>query len=134
MYIDNDGIISSLIGTGSSFHGDLVLSGILHIDGDFTGTIESDGQIIIGAMAKVVCDIRASIVVVGGHFLGTIHASQRVFVLEQAELNGSIFSPRCIVEQGGKINGDLSILPFGAKRKISFSSQPDMQLDQLHAD
>lgn len=134
MYVENDHIISSLIGSGSHFRGNLVLSGILHINGDFTGSIESDGQVIIGNEAKVACDIQAAVVVIGGSFLGTIRTNQKVFVLENADVNGNIFSPRCIVEKGSKINGELFILPPKEKREYERSQAAFTPIDHSYAD
>ncbi len=120
MYTEREGIITSLVGAGSHFKGTLVLSGILHVDGYYTGNIESDGQVIIGRSAKVVCDVVAARVVVGGEFLGTITATEKVFILEHAEVNGRIHAPRCVVESGGKINGELSIMSIKHRKTSNY--------------
>jgi len=70
-------IVNSIIGEGSEFKGEFKINGLLRIDGNFQGTIETDGKVLIGQTGCAVTDIKARLVVVGGSVRGNIFATER---------------------------------------------------------
>ena len=104
--LDEQGsLINSLVGNGTSFKGDLVLNGLLRIDGDFSGTIQSKGKVLIGKKGRVESTIVAKSVVIGGVVKGNIVASEKVVILSSGMLIGNITAPRLIVEDGVIMHG-----------------------------
>ena len=111
-YLSEDGtFINSLIGDGTVFKGELKLNGLLRIDGDFSGTVETDGKVLVGKNGRVDAVIEAGTVVVGGVLKGNIRASEKVVVLSTGMLIGNIVSPRLLVEDGVLMNGTCTIIP-----------------------
>lgn len=117
----NEAFVNSLIGEGSFFHGDITISGLLRIDGDFSGSIKTAGKVFVGRSGRADCSINASSVVVGGIIHGAITASERVVILSSAVVIGSISSPQLIAEEGVILEGTVSISGAPAS---SASSQP----------
>jgi cytoskeletal protein CcmA (bactofilin family) len=105
----SEAFVNSLIGEGSLFHGDISISGLLRIDGDFSGSVKTSGKVFVGRNGRADCSINASSVVVGGIVRGAISASEKVVVLSSAVVIGSISSPRLIAEEGVILEGTIHI-------------------------
>ncbi len=107
--IESNSFINSIVGEGTTFHGELRLNGLLRIDGDFSGTIRTSGKVLIGKSGRAECTIRANTVVVGGMVRGNIYAEEKVIVLSTGMMIGNIHSPRLIAEEGVILNGNCLI-------------------------
>ncbi|MBB6480846.1 bactofilin family protein [Spirochaeta isovalerica] len=102
--------INSLVGKGTRFDGELNLSGLLRIDGDFTGSINTDGKVLIGKSGRVKCSINAGSVVIGGVVKGNIYSTGKVVVLSTGMVLGNIEAPGIIIEEGVIFNGKCRVL------------------------
>jgi cytoskeletal protein CcmA (bactofilin family) len=102
-------LLNSIIGEGTSFKGEFDLNGLLRIDGDFTGTIRTNGQIIVGLNGRAHCNIYAESVVIGGMVRGNVFTTDKVIILSTGMMLGSICTPRLIVEEGVVFNGNCKI-------------------------
>lgn len=102
--------INSLVGKGTRFDGELNLTGLLRIDGDFTGSINTDGKVLIGRSGRVKCSINAGSVIIGGVVKGNILSSGKVVVLSTGMVLGNIKAPSIIIEQGVIFNGKCHVL------------------------
>lgn len=102
-------LVNSIIGAGTFIKGQIDVSGLLRIDGDFSGSIKTAGRVIVGRSGRADCTIDASTVVVGGVFRGTIYATEKVIALETAVIIGNIFAPRLIAESGLVMDGSMHI-------------------------
>ena len=117
-------LVNSIIGPGTYVKGNITVTGLLRVDGDFSGGVKTDGQVIIGRSGRVDCTIDAGTVVVGGVFRGTIYARRKVVALKSALIIGNIYSPRVIAEAGVIIDGALHVRDVHAK--------PQGDLPSLH--
>ncbi len=109
-------LINSIIGAGTFFKGQLTVSGLMRVDGDISGSIKTNGRVIIGRTGRADCTIDAATVVVGGVFRGTLYASEKVIALESAIILGNIFAPRIVVETGVIIDGAMHVRGVGDSR------------------
>ena len=110
-YIGTDGtFINSIIGEGTRFDGDLTLSGLLRIDGDFSGTITTTGKVLVGKNGRARCTIQGDTVVVGGVLKGDIAATEKVIILSTGMVIGNISAPRLVAEDGVVLHGTFNIL------------------------
>ncbi len=107
--LDEDNIVNSIIGSGSEFRGEFKINGLLRIDGDFQGTIDTHGKVLVGQSGKAVTDIKAKIVVVGGSVSGNIYATERVILLNTGEVKGNIITPSLVMEEGVQFEGNCVI-------------------------
>ena len=106
-------LVNSIIGTGTFIKGHVEVSGLLRVDGDFSGSIKTSDRVIVGRSGRADCTIDAATVVIGGAFRGTIYASDKVIALESALILGNIFTPRLIVESGVLLDGAVHIRRSG---------------------
>ena len=104
-FVTDGSFINSIVGEGTEFRGDLRLSGLLRIDGDFSGSITTDGKILVGKNGRAECTIKAGTVVVGGVVRGNISANEKVVILSTGMVIGNISTARLIVEEGVVLNG-----------------------------
>jgi len=102
-------LVNSIVGSGTFFRGNIHVSGLLRIDGDFAGGIKTNGRVIIGRGGRADCTIDAATVVIGGAFRGTIYAGEKVIALESALIIGNIYTPRLIAEAGVVLDGAMHI-------------------------
>lgn len=86
--------------------GDVHVSGLLRIDGDFSGTIEATGTVFIGRNGRAESSIQAETVVIGGVVKGDINADQKVIILSSGMVIGDITTPRLVLEEGVIFNGN----------------------------
>ncbi|MCL1911228.1 MAG: polymer-forming cytoskeletal protein [Leptospirales bacterium] len=106
---DNDNIVNSIIGEGSEFKGEFKINGLLRIDGNFRGTIETSGKVLIGRTGNAMTDIKARLVVIGGTIKGNIFASERVVFLSTGKIIGNIITPSLVMEDGVSFEGNCTI-------------------------
>ncbi len=107
--IPDDNLINSIVGPGTFLRGHIELSGLLRIDGDFSGSLKSDGRVIIGQAGRADCAIEAGTVVIGGIFRGEILATEKVVLLSSAVVIGTISSPRLVAEDGVLLSGRFQV-------------------------
>ncbi|QEN06660.1 polymer-forming cytoskeletal family protein [Oceanispirochaeta crateris] len=108
-YIKNHSFINSIIGEGTKFNGELVLNGLLRIDGDFSGSINTSGKVLIGKTGRAECNIIAGTAVVGGVVHGNIFSSGKVVILATGMVVGNIQAKKLVVEEGVLLHGSCVI-------------------------
>jgi len=101
--------INSIIGEGTRFKGEFDLNGLLRIDGDFSGTVRTNGKVLVGSNGRAECTVYAGTIVVGGIVKGNIYASEKVIILSTGMMLGNISTPRLIIEEGVIFNGNCKI-------------------------
>jgi cytoskeletal protein CcmA (bactofilin family) len=96
--------IETVIGTNTSMKGDLRSSGGVRIEGDFEGTIDIAGNLIVGSAAQVVADISAHNIQIQGTAQGDVTA-RRLEILDTGKLWGNIDVDSFVLDDGGLFHG-----------------------------
>ena len=96
--------IETILGPNTSIKGDVRSSGGVRIDGDFGGTVEIAGNLIIGENAKVVATIAANNVQIQGTVRGDVTA-KRLEILDTGKLWGDISVDSFVLDDGGFFRG-----------------------------
>ena len=107
--VEDGSFINSIVGEGTKFRGELELNGLLRIDGDFSGTIRTNGKVLVGKNGRAECTIKSGTVVIGGIVKGNIYAEEKVIILSTGMMIGNINTPRLIAEEGVILNGNCLI-------------------------
>lgn len=97
--------ISTIIGAGSSFKGDLRVSGAVMVDGDIDGDLQTTGNIIIGEAARVRGNISAKSAVVNGIVLGDISAPESIKLNASSAVIGDIATRKLQIANGVVFHG-----------------------------
>jgi len=97
--------ISGFLDKGIKLSGELHFSGMLRIDGNFTGSIFSDDRLVIGERAVVRADITIGEIEIAGQVVGNIEAKQRAEILASGRVEGEIHTPMLVINPGSVLNG-----------------------------
>lgn len=101
--------INSVVGEGTTFKGDIEVQGLVRIDGDFKGSIQSTGQVLIGKSGRAECNIKAETVVIGGAIKGNVIASKRIAILSAGLVLGNLKAPRLDIEDKVVFHGKCAV-------------------------
>jgi len=96
--------ITTLIGDGCEFEGNMSSSSATRIDGKLDGRIIGESTIVVGENGVVLGEIRATETVIYGRVEGSIE-SNRLEIKRSGIVLGDVFIESLIVEDGGIYNG-----------------------------
>ena len=100
--------VNTIVGSGSLISGNVTVSGLLRIDGDIDGNIQTMGRVIIGEEARIRGNIRAASVSVGGIVQGDIIAPDYVVILSSGMVIGSVLTKKLRVDDDVILHGFCS--------------------------
>ena len=109
--------IKAFLGPGSQFEGKLSFDEMVRLDGRFIGEIRSSDILVVGDTAEVEGEIHVGSLVLSGNFKGNIIASQRVELLEPAQVEGVIETPLLKIDEKVVFNGQIKMT--GSNEKSS---------------
>jgi cytoskeletal protein CcmA (bactofilin family) len=108
MIFKSDGKQSDLNGfldSGSHLQGELRFEASFRVDGKLTGTVESDGDLIVGETGEVDGELKVGQIFVSGTVRGTIRASKRVQIAASGKVFAEIETPSLVIEDGATFEG-----------------------------
>jgi len=95
-----------VLGKTTSFTGILKFATTLRIQGNFKGTIDASGDLIVDKEAVVDADhITVNSLTVFGHILGTVHALEKVDMMSGAKVQGDISAAKLRIADGVLFEG-----------------------------
>jgi cytoskeletal protein CcmA (bactofilin family) len=109
--------------------GKLVVKGTGQVLGNFSGQIESDGDILIGPEAHVEADIRGARITLAGLVRGNVIATSRLKITSSGRLEGDATVGALVVQEGGVHYGVIRVHPEGVpetppERMAQVQAQP----------
>ena len=107
--------LNGFLDSGSNVTGELRFQTSFRVDGKFSGTVISEGELIVGQGGEVDGDLRVGQVVISGKVSGTIRASRRVHLSSSGTLLANIDTPVLIIDEGGFFQGQCSMVREEAK-------------------
>ena len=105
----------SVIDDQLSVSGDIHTEGTIRVDGRVEGTLHRVDTLIIGSGGKVVGNIDAREVVIGGELCGNLTVTGRVEVQSSATVQGDIHAAAVMLQEGGTVHGHVAIRPIGTQ-------------------
>ena len=103
--------IATVIGTGTTLHGDINFIGGLHIDGEIIGNVvaEQDGvsAITLSERGKIEGDIQVPNIILNGTVVGDVYASQHVELAPKSKITGTVYYNLLEMAMGAEVNGQL---------------------------
>jgi cytoskeletal protein CcmA (bactofilin family) len=97
--------IENVLGASARFSGHLQAEGGVRIDGVFEGTVETEGNLIVGKDAQVIADVKAYNITVAGVIEGNVTAAGRLEILSTGRVRGDISTASLLIEEGGVFHG-----------------------------
>ena len=120
--------ISGFLDQGANVTGELRYSGTLRVDGNFHGSIATGDVLIIGEHAVVHADINVGEVEIHGRVFGRIESKRRVEVFPTGRVQGDIYSPVLITQQGAVFDGRS----FMSAEAVSAAAEGPASSDATH--
>ncbi len=114
--------VSSVLGPGILWQGNLKGRGGVRIDGAFEGQIAVDGLVVIGENGRVTCDnLRARTVVVAGAMRGNITA-EKLEIRATGRVWGDVVTVAFVTEDGAFLRGQIRMED---ELTLDFDEAPD---------
>jgi cytoskeletal protein CcmA (bactofilin family) len=101
--------LNGFLDNGSHVHGELRFQTSFRVDGKLTGTVVSEGDLIVGDGGEVDGELKVGQVIVSGTVRGTIRASRRVHLTPTGKLFADVDTPSLVIEDGGLFEGRCSM-------------------------
>ena len=99
--------ITSVLGTGVNWKGQLGGSGGVRIEGTFEGEIALRGLLVVGETGRVTCEnMRAHVVIVAGAVRGDITA-EKVEIRRTGRVWGNVTTAAFATEEGAFLRGQI---------------------------
>jgi cytoskeletal protein CcmA (bactofilin family) len=119
-----------ILGKTTSFTGLLKFTTTLRIQGNFKGTIEAKGALIVDKDAVVDADhITVSSLTVYGQISGAVHAIDKVDMMSGAKVHGDVSAARLRIADGVLFEGQCSMT--GVDKEVEIFSRP---IEEIKAD
>ncbi|MFW6324640.1 MAG: bactofilin family protein [Desulfovibrionales bacterium] len=103
----NQNDLTGFLGSGTDYHGQLNFEGTLRIDGNFSGTIDSKGTLVVGEKARIEGPVKVATLICSGVVDGDIHATSSLILHKTARIKGSLATPSLLFEEGAVLNGKV---------------------------
>lgn len=97
--------ISTLIGAGAVFNGDLTVQDAMRVDGTIHGNCSCKGKFILGNSGVVEGNINAQDVVVSGKVNGDIVSLGKLEILSTGKVTGDITARRLVIDEDAHFDG-----------------------------
>jgi len=123
--------LDTLIGKEVVVEGLLKTEGDIQINGQFTGEIETSGDLIVGEHAKVKAEITGNNVYVAGEVEGNITAKEKLEILETGRINGNVTSQAMSIEPGGILKGSSEMQEVSEEEPLA---KPTFEVEEEKAE
>ena len=110
---------TALLGSGTEYQGQLNFKGTVRIDGRFTGTINSEGKLILGKDANIEGAVTVNELVVHGALNGDIRVGKRTILHQSARVSGALTTPLLAMEEGALLQGELHMGKENGKKTLT---------------
>jgi cytoskeletal protein CcmA (bactofilin family) len=99
----------SVLGTNSTMEGTLRSNANVRLDGTFTGTLDINGNVLVGETAKINADIKARNISIAGAVRGNV-IGKKVQLLRTGRIWGDITANALTTEEGAFIDGKIKMM------------------------
>lgn len=106
--------LNGFLDEGTELLGELRFRNTFRVDGRVKGKIVSEHTLVVGESARVEADIDCGTVSIRGSVTGRVHARERIEVLAGSRVQGSLVSPKLVIEEGAFFQGDCDMAPAKA--------------------
>ncbi|HEX2622855.1 MAG TPA: polymer-forming cytoskeletal protein [Phototrophicaceae bacterium] len=123
----------TVLGASSSLEGKFTSSSNVRLDGTFTGTLEINGNVLVGETARINADIHAKNISIAGAVRGNV-TGKKVQLLRTGRVWGDITATALTTEEGAFIDGRIAMVsqevavkvpePVAAPASMTPSSAP----------
>ena len=97
--------LNGFLDSGSDVQGELRFEASFRVDGKFTGTVVSEGDLMVGQGGEVEGELRVGRVFVSGTVRGNVSALRRVQIAAGGKVFADVATPSLVIEDGAFFEG-----------------------------
>ena len=101
----------ALLGRGCRFDGKLTFEGTVQIDGEFIGSIDSPGHLVVSDGALIEGTVNVASAIISGTVKGKITTSGTLELHSTAKVDGELVVESLVIERGAHFQGDVKMKP-----------------------
>ncbi|MBU1534910.1 polymer-forming cytoskeletal protein [Myxococcota bacterium] len=102
--------ITTLLGEGASFEGDLTFTGSVRVDGRLKGRISSgEATLVVGKGGHVSGEVTVANLVLSGTMSGTVTVSGLTRLVTESDFSGDLTTGRLLCEDGAMVQGTFAV-------------------------
>ena len=117
----------TIISNGVKIEGKVTSTGSIRVDGTLQGDLNAKGNVSVGEQGKIMGEIIANIVTIGGNVVGTVNAKDKLVLETKCILKGDIITKVLVIEAGAKFDGKSNM---GDVREVSNPNIPHKFKDE----
>jgi cytoskeletal protein CcmA (bactofilin family) len=107
----------TVLGANSILNGALRSQANVRLDGSFEGSLEIDGNVLVGETGKIKADINARNIVIAGAVRGNVNGN-KVQLLRTSRVWGDISAAAITTEEGAFIDGKITMVKHEASSQM----------------
>ncbi len=116
------GDLNGFLDAGCEVQGELRFKNTFRVHGRFTGTVESEGELIVGEGGVLEGVVKVSELSVSGRLEGQVEAKRRIEIGVNGHVEGEISAPALVIASGAFFQGQCRMSPAEDAR----SSRPSI--------
>jgi cytoskeletal protein CcmA (bactofilin family) len=116
--------LNGFLDQGTELLGELRFRDTFRIDGRVKGKIVSDNLLIVGETGVVEAEIDCSVISIRGTVSGRVQGRQKIELLAGAKVQGTLVSPKLIIEDGAFFQGDCDMGSAGRGAVVPLPGAP----------
>lgn len=113
----------TVLGANSVIEGKLSSKGNVRLDGQFSGTLEINGNVLVGETARIHADIDARNISIAGAVRGNV-SGNKVQLLRTGRIWGDIKARALTTEEGAFIDGKITMTGHAAMQQTEEEQNP----------
>ncbi|MGV8041752.1 MAG: polymer-forming cytoskeletal protein [Thermoanaerobaculaceae bacterium] len=116
------GTLNGFLDQGCSIKGEIVFADLLRVHGHASGTVSSEGELLVGEGGVVEGEISVGRLVVAGAVHGIVRVRERLVVHGSGRVHAEITTPVLIVDEGGVVEGNVTMASATPRPPLATSS------------
>jgi cytoskeletal protein CcmA (bactofilin family) len=105
--------LNGFLDSGSHMEGELRFETSFRIDGKFTGSVVSDGDLMVGEGGEIEGELSIGRIFISGTVRGTVRAARRVQLAPSGKVFADLETPSLEIEDGALFEGRCSMMREG---------------------
>lgn len=101
--------LNGFMDQGTELLGELRFKDTFRVDGRVKGKIISENTLIVGESGHVEAEIDCGVVSIRGTVVGQIRGRQKIELLAGSRVQGTLVSPKLVIEEGAFFQGDCDM-------------------------
>lgn len=123
------GKVDTIIGKDTSFSGNVNGKGVIRIDGEVEGSVQNQGDVIIGENGKVTADLSSRNITIAGLYEGSLEADGKLELKKTATVIGTFKANVLVIEEGAVLSGSMEMKQKEQNGIVKAEEKPSQKKD-----